>query len=94
MTIPGKLFWGVLPLLLSGVLVWLTMEGHLNFGGGEKDVLLAIPLLLWSLAYLSCYLVLWWRGCPTKRSVVVSSGLATGLVLLAWTVLWLVSWLR
>lgn len=94
MTILMKLFWGVLPLLLSVVLVWLTMEGQLNFGGGEKDVFLAIPLLLWSLTYLCCYLVLWWRGSPTRRSVMVSSGLATGLVLVAWVVLLLVTWPR
>lgn len=86
-----KLFLAIVPLLITVLFAWLTMEGHLNFGGGEKDIFLAIPLLLWSLVYLGCFLALWWRRAPTGRSVAVSSGLATGFVVIAWAVLFGVS---
>ena len=89
-----KLFLAVVPLLLTVLLAWLLMEGHLSFGGGEKDIFLAVPLLLWSLVYLCCYLVLWWRRSAIARSVVVSSGLATAVVAVAWLVLFGVSWFR
>lgn len=87
-----KLLLAIIPLLLTVLLAWLTMEGHLNFGGGEKDIFLAVPLLLWSLVYLCCYLVLWWRRSSTGRSIAMSSGLATGVVAVAWAVLFGVSW--
>jgi hypothetical protein len=88
-----RLFLAIVPLLITVPFAWLTMEGYLNFGGGEKDIFLAVPLLLWSLVYLCCYLALWWRRSSIGRSVAVSSGLATGVVAVAWAVvLFGVSW--
>jgi len=46
-----RLFLGVVPLLLTILFAWLVMEGHLSFGGGEKEIFLAIPLVIWSLVY-------------------------------------------
>ena len=89
-----KLFLAIVPLLLTLLLAWLTMEGRLNFGGGEKDLFIAVPLLLWSLVYLCCYLTLWWRRSSTARLVAVSSGVATGVVAVAWAVLFVFSWFR
>jgi hypothetical protein len=82
-----KSLLAVLPLLLTLLVAWLVMESHLTFGGGEKDVLIAVPLLLWSLIYLSCYLVLWWRRASMARMLALSSGVATGVVAMAWLVL-------
>jgi len=39
------------PLALTPGIVWLLAEGHLNLGGGEKDILIAIPWLLWSVVF-------------------------------------------
>lgn len=75
-----KVFLAVVPLLITLLLGWLTMEGYLNFGGGEKDIILALPLLLWSVVYLCCYLALWWRRLSTARSVAGSGVLASGVV--------------
>ncbi|MBI4964695.1 MAG: hypothetical protein HY913_15555 [Desulfomonile tiedjei] len=74
----------VSPLLFTLLFAWLVMEGHLNLGGGCKDIFVAIPLLVWSLAFLICYVVLWWRGRALGRSVAIASVVATGLVLVAW----------
>ena len=82
-----RLFLAIVPLLITVLLTWLTMEAYLNFGSGEKDIFLAVPLLLWSLVYLCCYLVLWWRRFSIARSVAASSVLATGVVAVAWVVL-------
>jgi len=92
MHIVMRLFVAVAPLLLTSVFAWLVMESHLNFGGGEKDIFLALPLLLWSLLFLLCSLVLWRRRSALGRSVAVSSGLAAALVAIAWLVLFGVSW--
>jgi len=94
MRIVGRLLVAVSPLLLTFLFTWLVMEGYLNFGGGEKEIFLAVPPLIWSLLFLLCYLVLWWRGLALGRSVVVSSAIATGLVALAWVVLYGVMWFR
>lgn len=78
-----RLFLAVVPLLLTVLFERLVMEGHLSFGSGEKDLFFAIPLAVWSLVYLCCYLALWWRRFAIARSVVISSALATGVVAVA-----------
>jgi len=89
-----RLFAAVAPLLLTVVLAWLVMEDYLCFGGGEKEIFLAVPLLMWSLVYLLCYLALWWRRFVIGRAVAVSSAIASGVVAVAWLALFAVSWLR
>ena len=83
----------VAPLLASLYFGWLVMEGHLNFGSGEKDVFLTVPLLLWSGVFFLSELTLWLQGFALGRSVAVSAGLATGLTALAWVALFIFSWL-
>jgi hypothetical protein len=82
-----KLLAAIGPLLLTVFFAWLVMEGYLDFGGGGKDVLLVLPLLLWSLVYLGCYLTLWWRRFRQRRLLAWSAGLATGFVAVAWLIL-------
>ncbi len=77
----------VAPLLLTLLFGWLMMEGHLNFGSGEKDVFLVLPLLLWSLVYLCSCLVMCVRRSPLVRSLVLSASVATGGVVVAWLLL-------
>lgn len=89
-----RIVLAIAPLLATLLFAWLTMESYLNLGGGEKDVFLTVPLLLWSLIYLFSFLALWWRHSSAARAVAVSSGLATGAVVMAWAVLFGVSWLK
>jgi hypothetical protein len=86
MHIAARLLVAVVPFLLTLLFAWLV-SGHLSLGGGEKDIFLVIPLLLWSVLFLCCYLVLWWRRFALGRSVAVSAGFATALVVIAWVVL-------
>lgn len=91
-----KLFLAITLLLLTVLLAWLTMEDHLSLGAGEKDIFLAVPLLLWSLVHLCCYLVLWrWRrSFSTGRLLAVSASVATGATGVALAVVFGISWLR
>lgn len=89
-----KFFVSVVPFLLTFIFTWLVMDGYLNFGGGEKDIFLAVPLLLWSLLFMCCYFVLWWRGSRIVRSVIFAGAFATGGLMAAWFVLFAVAWYR
>ena len=79
----------LLPLATVPVLVLLIANGDLNFGGGEKDILLVAPWALWSLIFVASSLFLWARGWTLARSVTRSALAAlagvvlTGLVLAA-----------
>lgn len=75
-----NLMVAVTPLFLSILFGWLVTGGRLNLGGGEKDIFLAAPLLLWALVFLLCYIVLWWRGIPFRRLIAISSAVATVLM--------------
>lgn|GEM_PF-958522 len=86
MNITARLLVAVAPFLLTFLFAWLV-SGPLSLGGGEKDILLAIPLLLWSLLFLCCYLVLWWRRFTLSHSITVAAGFATALIVVAWLVL-------
>jgi hypothetical protein len=94
MTNPLKLLLAVTPLLLGLLFGWLVMDGHLNFGGGDKEILLAVPVLLWALAYLGCYATLWWRRSTLGRMLALSASFATLFLVIAWLVLFGVVWLH
>lgn len=83
MQIVVRIVLSLLPLGLTPVLGYLLAQGYINLGGGEKDILLLIPWLIWSLVFGFSSLVFWRRGYPIApalwRSALV--GLA-GLVVL------------
>ncbi len=80
----GKLGLCLGPIAVTPLLVLLIAEGYLNFGGGEKDLLLVIPWILWSLVYGIAFAVCWARKLPLRRSLSYAAGGATCLVVLAW----------
>lgn len=83
----------VVPLLASLGFGWMVMEGNIDLGGGDKDVLLVAVLLLWSGIFFLSKLTLWLQGFALGQSVSVSAGISTGLTALAWVVLFVFSWL-
>lgn len=87
MSIPMKLLLGVCPLLLTLLFGWLIIDGYVNFGGGEKEVFLLMPPLVWSLVYLCCYLAFWWRRSTVGRALVLSASFSTVFVVVAWLIL-------
>lgn len=78
------------PLLLSFLFAWFVMES--DFFGSEKDIFLAVPLLLWSLVFLAACVILWWRKFPFGRLLSASVVVATGFVVVVWVVLFAASW--
>lgn len=80
MSIVIRLVYALAPLLLSALL-GLLLTGPLSAGGGEKDVLLAIPLLAWSVFYFLGFLLFWARGAAVGATVRKAAGVATGAIL-------------
>jgi hypothetical protein len=83
----GKLGLCLGPLALTPLLVLLIAEGYLNFGGGEKDLILVLPWLLWSVIYAIVFAVCWSRRLSLRRVLSYAAGGATILVVSAWVVL-------
>ena len=80
------------PLLLTLLLGWLTVEGKLTLGAGEKDVFLMLPLLAWALVFFLGCCVYWWRGAAPMRAALRAAVVAT-VFLLAPVVLYLLYWI-
>ena len=74
----------ILPLGITPLITSLIAEGYLNFGGGEKDLLLIIPWVLWSVIYAIIYIVQWIKKTKTIRGIYFAAGGATGLMILLW----------
>ncbi len=79
----------IIPLVLTPVWGFLIAEGHLNFGGGEKDLLMLIPWLVWSLIFLIIYIVAWQRSLLILRSFLYASAGATVALGILWGVMFL-----
>jgi len=88
----GKLGVAIAPLVLALLLAWLLMEGPFSFGGGEKDVILAVPLLIWAIIFLCAYTALSRkRPLTALRPIGLAAGVATVIVAIAWVLLFGVS---
>lgn len=76
------------PLLLTPILIYALAEGIVDFGGGEKDVILALPWLVWSLSFAVCGLVFiirrWPFGRWLRRSTLVATIVLLGLFAIAY----------
>lgn len=77
------------PLLLALLFGWLTVEGRLNLGAGEKDIVLVLPVLAWALLFACACAVNWWRGAATTRGATWAAIVATALLLVPFLLYWL-----
>ena len=82
-----RILTAFLPLALTPVLFFALAEGWVNLGGGEKDILMLVPWLLWSLIFATTALTLWWRRWALTRSLVCSAPVGTAGLLIAAAVL-------
>ena len=82
------------PLLIAPVLFFALAEGWLDFGGGEKDILIALPYALWALIFFVVSLILVVRGWPLRRWAGRAALLSVGTVLILWVIAFLASWFR
>ena len=79
MQILSKLLLAVAPLFLTFLFIWFVAEKH-PFSS-EKDIVLAVPLLAWSLAFLVAYAFLWRKKFAFSRLVGIAAAVATGFFL-------------
>jgi hypothetical protein len=86
-----RLFLCLLPAALTPLWFYLISESYLNFGGGEKDIILVIPWLLWSILYAAVFVVCWVKGFTVRRILGYAAGIATATVVVIWFVLLFVS---
>jgi len=63
----------LLPLGLTPALGYVLANGHLNLGGGEKDILVLLPWLVWSLLFAVSSWVFWRREYSITRSLLASA---------------------
>ena len=78
-----------MPISLTPFWGYLIADGYLNFGGGEKDLFLLIPWILWSLLYALIFIIAWIRRKKVKLMLLYSSVGATAVLFLVWGVLFL-----
>jgi hypothetical protein len=85
----------LIPLLLTPVLGWLIAEDYLSFGGGEKDLILVFPWIVWAVCFAVAFSVAARKGLSLGPSVRRGAGWATGLLLGAWFILYFlnIDWL-
>jgi hypothetical protein len=86
------LLTAIAPLLATAALGWAVMDGPLDLGAGEKDILLLVPLVLWSVAFLVAMPVLCLRGVALRRAAGLAAALATALLAVLFLVMLVVSW--
>ncbi len=82
-----RFFLAILPTALTPLLAYLIADGTLNFGGGEKDLVLLLPWLVWSFIYMVCFIVLWIKRVSLLKSLVISGVIALLIIVVLWLIL-------
>jgi hypothetical protein len=76
-----SLLWAfVLPVAFF----FAVAEGPLSLGGGEKDIVLAVPLALFAVLNTLVGIVCWAHGVPPGRSAWRSLWGAIGILMVIW----------
>jgi hypothetical protein len=70
---------------------WIVVD-NVRFGL-EKEFVLAVPFLVWSLVFLLAFVFCWWRKSPFGRSLGIAATVATGCLVFAGIVLFGPPWL-
>lgn len=68
------------PLLTTPALLYVLSGDYVDFGGGEKDIVLALAWLIWSVTFLMCSLLLIYYRWNIRRWVILSALIATTLL--------------
>ena len=83
----------ITPVLLSPLWVLILAEGWVDVGGGEKDILLAIPYFILTLTFFVCAIVLIIKRWPLLRWIKRASAVALTILLCLGLVAFATSWL-
>ena len=78
-----RMVTALVPLALTPLLLFAIADGYLNFGGGEKDLFMLLPWMLWSFAFALSAFFFWWRRWPLRRALVYSALVGLAAVFLA-----------
>ncbi len=82
-----RLILSIAPLAVTPLLSFLIAGGYMNFGGGEKDLFLLIPWIVWSLVYFVLFLIFWRRKLALPRGCGYAAAGATGALVLIYVVM-------
>ena len=77
----------LLPLAITWPLGYALNAGYINLGGGEKDIIILVPWLLWASVYAIASFVYWRRGRASGQTVWRSAFAGLIVVVLASMVL-------
>ena len=80
----AKLALCLLPMALVPLTFFALAEGYVNLGGGEKDIILILPLGIWSILYAIAFAVTWARRRSTRESLKRGVLVATIAVVISW----------
>jgi hypothetical protein len=86
-----RIIIGIFPLALTPLLAFLISDGYLNFGGGEKDIILLIPWVIWSFLFLILFIITWIKKFSMKKSLIYSAAVSLLLIIAIWIVTFLVT---
>ena len=89
----GHIGLALLPLALTPALVFLLAEGLIDFGGGEKDLILAIPYVLWTAIFAVSSVVLILKRWTLRRWLKRSFLISVAAIMLVWLIALLMNWL-
>lgn len=78
----------IVPLALTPLLVWTISEGYVDLGGGEKDLIMVLPWMVWSVFFAGAFLIASRKGHSIGASSLRAAGWATGLIVCLWLLLW------
>ena len=82
-----------IPLLLTPVLFFMLADGWINLGGGEKDIVVTLPWLLWALIFFITALVLIIKGWPLRRWFTRAGIVSFVVMLLLFVITYITGWL-
>ena len=81
------------PMLMTPGVIYILAESWIDLGGGEKDILLALPYFLWAFIFFAAALVLILKRWPLQRWLLRAAFVSTGAMLVLGVIAYLTSWL-
>ena len=82
-----------IPMLITPSLFYILAEGWFDFGGGEKDILLAFPYFIWALIFFVSSLTFIIKGKPLGEWLLRSGIISIVALLLLGILVYINSWL-
>jgi hypothetical protein len=74
-------------MCLTPVWGYLLADGTINLGGGDKDIFILIPYLLWSVLYLASGL--FFVKCSIRRMTGEALLYSVGIMLVLWSAIFI-----